>query len=827
MRFNFKRITAIGATLLMAGMTAGIAAAATFPAPFVTNGVANVAVVYGTGAGVSPTDMVEAGNIQTTLGESMPSSGGATTVDGDSYKFEKTSTKYHIGDYYVNLTTNLDEDELPNLLADGKYVDNDKDEFDYTQKITMGALNYLSMFEDSDYMEDVPTVGFRIPSSQTILTYQITFSDTPLLSDMSTSDLPFMGKTYYVLSNTSTTLTLLDSATETILSEGGTATVDGKTIVLDYIDDDEVVFSVDGVTTGSLAEAQTIKLADGSYLGIKDIRAQNYEGGVKKVEFSIGTGKLKLTDGGSTEVQINDNAVSGIVADFDLTGDVLTSINVTWSADDDTFITEDTEATMPGFEIVKLSYGGATYPAEELIEVRKGGDTYARLENFPLIDGEADIDFLYGNSTWFTAIGKDATNLLLTDANDDGNITFNGNNLHSYFVASWTDTNDAESYLMRATNFVIDGTDNKTDIQYYKNGAWVDKKTGAKATDTLSIGSVDLTIGAVSKLGSTKTVEIWKTNSNTATSITSFNTLYSAEGLTVYLPWVNATALNITDSTNKTAIQACDAARSWTFENDGLGEIGYAGVVTYNNTADGVAAGAQTEATVTCTPDVATFNLKVAEEDRSGNKYAGDYFNVTLGWDSSSTPIVEVTDIVNEEVAFIEIEDTDVWRSFMYSALATELLWDKPSSGQNSLKIMYHGDEVAADVYIASPDATITSGGASTLGNILVTDAEIDSVKTKNLIIVGGSCINSAAAGLLGSACGSSFTTATGIGAGQFLIQSFGDAYTTGKIALLVAGYELADTKNAATYLRTQIVDTTAGNKYVGTSGTEATLQVS
>ena len=215
----------------------------------------------------------------------------------------------------------------------------------------------------------------------------------------------------------------------------------------------------------------------------------------------------------------------------------------------------------------------------------------------------------------------------------------------------------------------------------------------------------------------------------------------------------------------------------------------------------------------------------MVEEDKSENRYAGDTINLTIGWDSSTTAEVEVSDVVGEEVTFKEIADTDVWRSFMYSALATEILWTKPSSGQKSVKIMYHGDEVAADVYISSPDATLSTG--STLGNILVTDAEINSVKTKNLIIVGGSCINSAAAGLLGSACGPSFTTATGIGAGQFLIQSFGDAYTTGKIALLVAGYELADTKNAATYLRTQTVDTTAGNKYVGTSGTEATLQVS
>ncbi|HJZ18867.1 MAG TPA: hypothetical protein VJ208_02080, partial [Candidatus Nanoarchaeia archaeon] len=85
--------------------------------------------------------------------------------------------------------------------------------------------------------------------------------------------------------------------------------------------------------------------------------------------------------------------------------------------------------------------------------------------------------------------------------------------------------------------------------------------------------------------------------------------------------------------------------------------------------------------------------------------------------------------------------------------------------------------------------------------------------------------INSVAANLVGGAkCGSGWTDATGVGAGQFLIQSFADKYTTGKIALLVAGYEVSDTVNAAKYLRTQAVKTDAGTKYKGTSSTSASL---
>ena len=103
-----------------------------------------------------------------------------------------------------------------------------------------------------------------------------------------------------------------------------------------------------------------------------------------------------------------------------------------------------------------------------------------------------------------------------------------------------------------------------------------------------------------------------------------------------------------------------------------------------------------------------------------------------------------------------------------------------------------------------------------------VKDSEVASVAGKNLVVVGGSAINSVAAELLGGAYSEAmFTSATGVGAGEFLIQSFD---RSGKTALLVAGYSAADTEKAVTYLLNNEVDTTVGNKMKGTSATEATV---
>ena len=778
MKFNFRKIGAIATSALLTGMTMGMAAAANYPAPFVSSGSANVAVVYGSGA--ASTDSVQAGNIQSDLAEYV--TGSDVIVDGENFKFEKTSTKFHLGDTFTGVISSaLDDDELPTLLADGKYIDSNNDEIDYTQKITMSA-NQLTMFEDNDYAEDTPTVGFKIASGSTVLTYTLTFSDTLTMGEMPTTDLPIMGKSYYVLSNTSTTtLTLLDSATETILSEGETSTVEGKTVSIEFIDADEVKLMVDGEVTNSLNEGDTYKLNDGSYVGIKDIMYSTKDGTVGSVEFSIGSGKLKITSG--SEVQINDEAVSGLTGT--ITGDI-TSISLAWVADEDLFITKDSAITMPGFEVVSLSFGGLNYPTEETIEVKQGGDLYATLENFPLKDGEADINFLYATTSGtFAGLGKDADNRLITNYSG-GNVTFD-QDTDDYFVVSWSDSSDAESYLCRFSNFVLDGADNKTDFQYYKDGAWIDKKAGAKEGDEISLGNAEISLYFVNRTG--KYITVGNNSANT-----NFHMLYSAEGLTVYLPY-NASASD-------------DA-----FVSTPEGMIFLPGA---------------TNASLATGQNGTSFYLVMKEEDKNGNKAHadGDWINVTVGWDNSATAEVEVS-AVNTEVAdatSTEIGDTDVWRDFTYSALATEILYNKPSSGQDSVKLIYHGDEVAADVYITSADAITTEGG---LGNVLVTDSEVSSVSSKNLIIVGGSCINSAAATALGvsaGTCGAAFTDATGVGAGQFLIKGVSGAYSAGKIALVVAGYDAADTVNAATYLMNKNVDTS--KEYIGTSSTEATLVV-
>ena len=130
----------------MTGMTLGVAAAVAYPAPFIDGANSNVAIVYGTGEGASIVDGIQSGHIQADLQTRIGGTSGSSdsVIGGDSYKFEKTSTMFHLGDGYTTIKSTLDKDELPTLLDDGKFIDNDNDEIDFTQKNSYGFCKHFN-----------------------------------------------------------------------------------------------------------------------------------------------------------------------------------------------------------------------------------------------------------------------------------------------------------------------------------------------------------------------------------------------------------------------------------------------------------------------------------------------------------------------------------------------------------------------------------------------------------------------------------------------------------------------------------------------------------
>jgi len=765
--------------------TVGFAAAANYPRPFVNNGVADVAVVYGSHPSAQ-SDMAAVTNIvgnlnSAVLSGSLTSGGAATPQGGDFVKLERASSKFHLGKGIRDVVSGtLTDDDLEVLLADGEFRDEQSNNHEYSQKISLGNLT-LGLFEESDYKPDTPTLGFNIPTNAHILNYTLEFSSYPAWADLETQELTIMGKPYFILKTvTNKTIELLDSAVTATVYPGDIKkiTVGGKNydVSTNVISQNGVIFSVNGQTTKRLKVGETDKLSDGSYIGVKDFQHASFAGDTAFAEFTIGSGKIELR--GDSEVRVNNQNVNGLKAYFENSNEKLSKITLSWTSNDKMFITEDSQITMPAIGGVQFSFTGMTFPKEETFTLKDGGKTSFQLNSFPLKDGNFNIDFLYGNGTHFQGIGKESGRGLQSARGLGATFVYNGTGgTNSYFVLTYDDGTNAESYVVSADGFTESNNQNVTDIRYYKSGGWTERKNAAKEGDTITLGSASFTINKIDRLA--RTINITLGNYNYA------DRLYSKEGLFVQLPWLNAT---------ETVISTCPTLAT------AEGQLN----IVYN-----------TSTNTYCRPD--TYTLTFKEEDRNENKGSGNTFTALLNWNSNEVRVSSVSG--SSPSGGLEIGDSDKYLSYVYGPLATKLMHDR-GKDMRPLEITYYGGESYGNAFVTAPDVTIGTGSDGSI-SLAISDTEIASASSKNLIVVGGSCVNTVAAELLRGQgaqrfCGADWTAATGLGANQFLIQTF--ARTGGKVATLVAGWESMDTANAATALTTQTVDTTVGKKYRGST---------
>jgi hypothetical protein len=814
MKLNFKKISAIGASVLMTGMTMGVAAAANFPAPFVDSSGADVAVVHGSGAGVSSLDFAQTGLITSALSAAMPSSGGTPT--GDSVMLSKSSDELNLGNTWSVFTGSVDDSDLAVLLADGTYVADDNDEFDYTQKINLGTPT-MEHFRDSDYESlagldtRTPTIGFKLSSNTYVMNYTIDFTDIESdivstdLDDIEGSTMTLLGKDYYVsdFKNGTTAslgkLTLLDSATTGVVTEGEVKSITVGTTpydvsIISFSDTDSVKLMVNGQTTNTLTNGESFKLSDGTYIGVKEATKLVVSGSVGTVEFSLGSGKLEATHG--SDIKLNDETIQGVKAYLykgaaTATTTKLNKIVVEWKTDEEVFLTSETELLMPGFEAVKLTMNDLVRAEEEKVMIAPDGDRSIEM-TLPIKDGDVSFNLLYSSATTgnFSGMGKDSDERLATSGNSS--IQFfekqAGADWHEYFVASYNISKESESYLLRA-KVSEDSTNarNETTIDKNVDGAWVEVCKEKTAGETCDIGDVSLNIIAM-EYTSGGNESVWIT----AGTNVNFNTIYTAGGLRIYLPWETDSGL----TTN--------------------------GAINFSNTnMTAMAAGATSKGTAVG-HDVQKWWLYMDGEDKDDTIAGGTEFNLTLDDTSLKLHVSQVNAAGSGGAGALEVgTSTSVYEKYMVDDVAPRILhYTKPDEDYAEVYYPTGDSESYAEVFIAEAGS---SSGLSELGNVVVLDNEVSSVSGKNLIVVGGSCINSVAATLLGgAACGESFTSKTGVSSGEYIIKSISDEYTTGKIALVVAGYNAEDTVAGVSYLLNQDVDTMTAN-LKGTDSTTAT----
>lgn len=805
---KFKQISALGASALMVGLTMGVGAAANFPTPFSNNNADGMAIVSGSSSGVS--DTVAVNDIASYLATKVQSVGGSSSATGgESWKLEKSTNKFNLGDSMNTFFSKLDSDELPNILGDGLYSNDDNDEFDFEQEITLAGLTLTHFLEsDNDFsLADTPVIGFNLARNTFILNYTLEF--TPDAAEaggswvagnsLETTDLTMLGTEYYVLSARNSSefnhkLTLLDAANSAIVTQSGTTTISAGGISyevgIDWMSSTETILNINGVTTNKLKEGGVFKVSNDVYVAVKNnlfTDAQTPD--LNKIEFSIGSGKIEIQNG--VEVKINNEDVSNIVGStavlngyISVTGNNLDKIVLEWKLDEDDWLIPGEDLTLPGLGTIKLSMGGFNIPSEELTTV--DGDANSIKVSTIIKDGSLDLHILALNSTssGFENLGEkpvsDSGRHILVTNDSTNSITIELNeSQESYFVATWINGDDSESYAFEIQK--IDGTDSTKNATTLNNLASLTGDIIIKSIgDSSDRGELTVTLDAADDALGTATITLTRTSGTTGTLYA--DRIVTRDGLTFRLPVDNVSA------TTDGYINITDVPTTWV--------------------------------------------MNFTEEDADGNIGSGKSFTVTLG--VSGTDGGEVT-TVSGITTYETTTTSNMYLGYVVSDLSTKVLHDRPTgSSLNSVEIVYHDTETFADVFVSESSVSIggVDGGA---GVPIFKDNEELSWKDRNVVLVGGSCINSATAKVLGVAvgtCGSDFTTATNVGVGEYMIKSVGGFFTTGKIALIVAGYSKADTQAAASYLTAHpnvdpIIDTESGKEFRGKTGATGSIVVS
>ena len=326
MKFNFRKISAIAASLLMTGMSAGIAAAANFPAPFVTNGVGDVAIVYGTSA--ATTDNVAGVNIQTKLSASVTATGGEPTEDTDWKTLDTSATRIWLNTSLNTAKSTLTDSDLPIVLKDYTFSGNVDSKMTSTIKFAAGAAagsdnSGKVIFAKQPSSSNDPQFGVSLGSSQTsnpLYNASVTFGSAVAFnhSDSEGETISFFGKDFTVSTATDATNVILFSSAESVSLQLGGDTPNPSATV-NIAGTDYVVTLITGTSTTATVdvngESKEITEGNSKKIGGIDIAVKSVTESTAidtiVAEILVGSEKLKFTSGSQVLKGSDEDPIDG------------------------------------------------------------------------------------------------------------------------------------------------------------------------------------------------------------------------------------------------------------------------------------------------------------------------------------------------------------------------------------------------------------------------------------------------------------------------------------------------------------------------------------
>lgn len=778
-----KKIAALAAGATMLGATIMGATAldlSNYPAPFVTNGVWDGKIVVGAKAATSDVvgaiDLAAAlqADAKTVSTVNVPGAAGTATVVGDSAEFKAGSDILGIGEALNDVKTTFGASDLDALQSG--VLDTGLGTTQVRQYLKFENNNASVTYRNND--DDVLGDYLYIPDETELYEYHMEFTESAI-SEIDGTDLPdlegevlnFLGAPYTIVDATydgtsEVTLKLMGGQVADVLRDGETKTYDvnGKKyeVTAVFIDSNGYAkLSVNGVMTKSLSEGASQVLGGDVAIGVKDIMTNQREG---LVEFYIGANKLELKDPdvandyeGDGVIKIGTKSLTGVDVAIKAvkSGDELkiNYIKFKAEADDEYFIPagkglkeflSDPLLVLDTWDIVYtgLMKTGSTdiklTPVSEhsykLTFTNVVGDTYS----FPYLSTR-NIELKWGS---------DKNKLFFTE---DTNTTAYPIAKKDYFVvADKTSSGDVDDAITRVMRYVsIQTTDKVVTFEDLAGNSWGVSYTGTEGTNAVGDLIVD---------GKTHKFYVGGEAADYPLRIDLDGD--NGFGDEVYLVTKGGGIIDL---------------GSQTFTDGVLDAIGDGDDVdlTLTTLADNFDEGT--------TNSVITINLGDATDN---NKMT-----------------INSVDIDGESLLTDDSNDNYQRGMSNYGAFVNLFT---PDSGAPSVTIEYPLVQRGAQVFVTAGEVEVQEGAATGGGAITTTtinpiavglavlDTEAPALGTKNMIVVGGPCVNTVAAALMGNPveCTQGFTP------GKAIIKWFGD-----KKALLVAGYSAQDTVGACKVL--------------------------
>ena len=819
---TIKRISALGIGASMVGATIFGAMAAdlsNYPGQYIKDGKFTGVLVVGDKAAAE--DVIGVSDIAVSLqfAATRPAGpgGSSVTVEGDAWKVGTSSKLLEMSEKLNsgtntenirNITTFIDDSNL-NALASGT-VTNGKGDAPFNQYLyLLGAANglttgYVAYTQNDD---DVTADFLYFKSGQEIGRYVLEFttalesdvddssgtqtSTGDFLTDFENTDLKMFGKTYSIVQARRNggllgqmKLILMGGATKDTLLEGGSKTynIGGKDyeVSVNFVDSNSAKLTVNGQGTRDLLEGESDKLPDGTTVGISEILYQDYAGGVHSVTFFLGAQKVEMKDtninntDSSNSLKIDDqtidNALVIIQGSDDGSTAKITRIQVNMTADDNFYVPEGGKLSEnPNLDEPQvlftnnwdIEYKGLNKVTTHPIKLKTSGSSAYELE---FNDGNGNMVSL--------PFAKSPTGSTMS-LGDTGKTLINRENVSiaksDYFIVTDGSQKRGERKtfaLQYKGSDKLSADNKKLKFKDLGSGDTIEQTyTNASPLATLKIGGTDYNVyaGNPSRDGTAAAEDLNTNDFSIWVDLDASGALNTGTNDTVLLTTKEGMEINFTNVTGKSAPSSSTI---------------YASFRIPDNTRDSGAA------------------------DKVESLQSTPYMiNIT-----AASGKVQFSQDTTTQAAYLNFltpsGKTNV--AYGYDSYGAFFTHETPSNDPATLTIAVPEMQREALVYVTAKGAALTStstssGGAVSIQRIDVgatkLASEVANIKAVNSILVGGPCANAAAATVMGNPadCTAGFTP----GVGKIQVWDVG----TGNVAMLVAGYNAADTRNAATVI--------------------------